>query len=131
MKTKSDVTWQNYLEDATDAIIADKPLEPIRKLHNMTASEDGKFIGLIQDLNSNLVEIKPSPTFAKELKAELMGQEQEGVVWRIRKMPARVQIAAIIAAVLGGLGGVLLIIQGIVMGMRSRSTKPNTVPEES
>jgi hypothetical protein len=131
MKTKSDVTWQNYLDDATNAIMADKPLEPIRKLHNMNASEDGKFIGLIQDLNSNLVEIKPSAAFSKELKAELMGQEQEGVVWRIRKMPARVQIAAIIAAVLGGLGGILLIIQGIVMGMRARSTKPNTVPEES
>ena len=131
MKTKSDVTWQNYLDDASNAIIADKPLEPIRKLHNMTASEDSKLIGIIQDLNSNLVEIKPSPQFAKELKAELMGQEQVGVVWRIRKMPARVQIAAIIAAVLGGLGGIVLIIQGIVMGMRSRSTKPNTVPEES
>ena len=128
---KSDVTWQNYLNEATEAILNDKPLEPVRKLHNMSSADDAKLIGLIQDLNANLVEIKPSPQFAKELKAELMGVEQEGVVWRIRKMPARVQIAAIIAAVLGGLGGILLIIQGIVMGMRARSTKPNTVPEES
>jgi hypothetical protein len=128
---KSDVTWQNYLDDATDTILADKPLEPIRKLHNISANEDGKLIGLIQDLNSNLVEIKPSPQFSKQLKAELMGIEQKGVVWRIRKMPARVQIAAIIAAALGGLGGALLIIQGVLIGMRARTSKPNTVPEES
>jgi hypothetical protein len=128
---KSDVTWQNYLDDATDAILADKPLEPIRKLHNMTASEDMKLIGLIQDLNCNLIEVKPSPQFARQLKGELLGAEQEGVVWRIRKMPARVQIAAIIAAALGGVGGILLIVQGILGGMRARASKPNAVPEES
>lgn len=128
---KSDVTWQNYLDDATNAIIADKPLEPIRKLHNMSSSEDAKLIGLIQDLNVNLVEIKPSAAFAKQLKADLLGVEEKGLVPRIRKMPARVQIAAIIAAVLGGLGGILLLIQGIWGGMKARSTKPSTIPEES
>lgn len=128
---KSDVTWQNYLDDATNAIIADKPLEPIRKLHNMSSSEDAKLIGLIQDLNVNLVEIKPSAAFSKQLKADLLGIEEKGLVPRIRKMPARVQIAAIIAAALGGVGGALLIIQGIWSSMKSRSSKPSTVPEES
>jgi hypothetical protein len=128
---KSDVTWQNYLDEATDAILADRPLEPVRKLHNMTASEDMKLITLIQDLNCNLVEMKPSPQFSRQLKAELLGVEQKGVVWRIRKMPARVQIAAIIAAALGGLGGVLLIVQGVLGGMRARASKPNAVPKES
>jgi hypothetical protein len=127
---KSDVTWQNYLDEATDAILANRPLEPVRKLHNMAASEDMKLIALIQDLNCNIVEMKPSPQFSRQLKAELLGIEQKGVVWRIRKMPARVQIAAIIAAALGGLGGVLLIVQGILGGMRARASKPNAVPEE-
>lgn len=127
---KSDVTWQNYLEEATEVIIADKPLEPVRRLHNITAAEDMKFIGIIQDLHCNLVEIKPSPQFAKQLKEDLLGVEQQGVVWRIRKMPARVQIAAIIAAALGGIGGILLIIQRL-WDSRARAAKPQTAPEES
>jgi hypothetical protein len=128
---KSDVTWQNYLDDATEAIKGAKPLEPIRKLHNMNPSEDARMIGLIQDLNANLVEMKPSAQFARQLKSDLLGIEEKGLVPRIRKMPARVQIAAVIAAALGGLGGVLLIIQGILGSMKARAAKPNTVPEES
>jgi hypothetical protein len=128
---KSDVTWQNYLDDATETIKADRPLEPIRKLHNISASDDTKLIGLIQDLNANLVEIKPSAQFARQLKADLLGIEEKGLVPRIRKMPARVQIAAIIAAALGGLGGIVLIIQGVLSSMKARSAKPKTAPEES
>jgi hypothetical protein len=128
---KSNVTWQNYLNDASDAILTGESLEPIRKRYSMDNSEDGKLIALIENMHTTMVEVKPSEQFAKQLKADLLGQEQETVVWRIRKLPARVQVAAVIAAILGGVGGLLLILQRIFGDNRSRATKTQVAPEEN
>lgn len=104
----SEVQWQNYLNEVTDAILLGEPSENIRSRYGINYRDDVKLIDLIEQLDNSLVPVEPSKEFTNRLKDELMGVERTGVVWRIRRLPARVQWAAIVAALLGG---VLIIIQ--------------------
>ncbi|MEL7436858.1 MAG: hypothetical protein AAFN11_23165, partial [Chloroflexota bacterium] len=107
----SEVQWQNYLSDITDAVFAEDDINAIRDQYGIDFREDRDLVSLIEQLNTNLQSVQPSEKFTRNLKAELLSGERTGVVWRIRRLPARVHFAAIIAA---SLGGVLLVIQRLM-----------------
>ena len=120
----SEVQWQNYLSDLTDAVFAEDDVNRIRDKYGIDFREDRDFVTLIEQLNTNLRPVQPSEKFARSLKADLLSDERTGVVWRIRRLPARVHLAAIIAA---SLGGVLLVIQRL-MGAGEKLTEEHKAP---
>jgi len=124
----SDVQWQNYLNEATDAILTGDDVNGIRSRYGISHKDDTELIGLIEKLNGSFEAVQPTTQFSARLKDELMGVERTGVVWRIRRLPARVQWAAIVAAILGG---VLIVIQWFIgAGNRIRSKDHTRIPEE-
>jgi len=126
----SDVQWQNYLSDATDAILADDSVESIRDRYGIQYRDDRNLIDLIEKLDHSLVAVEPSQVFANRLHDELLGVEQTGVVGRIRRLPARVQWAAIVTALLGG--GLIIIQRLVNAGDNLRPEEhATTIPDES
>jgi hypothetical protein len=107
---KSEVKWQNYLNDATDAILAGEPVDTIREHYGIHYGDDD-LIALVENINATMVSVQPSKQFSNRLKDELMGVERTGVVWQIRRLPARVQMAAMAAI----LSGFLIILQRIFL----------------
>jgi len=125
----SDVQWQNYLNEASDTILAGEKVDAVRARYGISYQEDQDLIELIENLDRSFVSVEPSPQFASRLKDELVGVERSSVVWRIRRLPARVQWAAIVAAILGG---VLIILQQLTgAGDRLHQEERTRIPEES
>ena len=125
----SDVKWQNYLNEATDAILAGENVDSIQSRYGISHRDDRELIDLIENLDKSFVSIEPSTQFANRLKNELTGVERRGVVWRIRRLPARVQWAAIVAAIIGG---VLIVLQRLAgASNRLRQEERTRIPEES
>jgi hypothetical protein len=123
----SEVKWQNYLNDATEALLVDDSVDNIREHYGIPYGEGDDLIGLIESINSVMTEVQPSKQFSRHLKDELMGVEHTGVVWRIRRMPARVQMAALAAI----LSGFLLILQRIFLADTTSSESSSAFQEES
>ena len=125
----SDVQWQNYLNEASDAILAGEKVDGIRARYGISYQDDRELIELIENLDNSFVPVEPSPQFANRLREDLVGAERTGVVWRIRRLPARVQWAAIVAAILGG---VLIVVQRLAgAGNRLRQEERTRIPDES
>jgi hypothetical protein len=81
---------------------SDEEINAIIESFNVPHSKEvDSVVGLISNLHSTLVGVQPSPVFVKRLKRELLQTQEEGVVGRIRRLPARVQIAAMLVF-LGG-----------------------------
>lgn len=100
----SDVSMQNMLAATTDAILAGQHQRKVRRLmrsYDVPRAEAESLLDVVYLLEDTLVEVQPSPRFARRLKRDLQGEQVFGV-WRPwRRLPARVQVAAL-AAVLGG-----------------------------
>lgn len=125
----SDVQWQNYLSEITDAVLIGDPVEDIHMTYGIAYRDDKFFIDLIEQLDDALVTVEPTKQFSNRLKNELMGIEHTGVVGHIRRLPARVQWAAIVAA---AIGGVLIVIQRLTGAGDSLQTEERqTIPDES
>lgn len=125
----SDVQWQNYLDEATDAVLTGTVhIDSLRAKYGITYKDDQQLLKLIEDLDKSLVTIEPSVQFATRLKDDLMGVERTGVVWQIRKLPARVQWAGIVAALLGGVWVVFQRLSGAGDSLHEDRTR---IPEES
>lgn len=104
----SDVKVQDFLATATDAIITgDADLDDLGLEYGISIDEVASWRPLLHQLNDTLVPVQPSARFSEQLKLELMGEETT-LLWRIRRMPARVQMAAVLAL----LGGFALILRG-------------------
>lgn len=127
----SDVQWQNYLNDVSDAILTGDDVNGIRSRYGISHKDDTELIDLIETLNGSFEVVEPPTQFSARLKDELMGVERRGVVWSIRRLPARVQWAAVVAAIAGILGGVLIVIQRLMgAGNRINSKEHTRIPEE-
>lgn len=126
----SDVQWQNYLSEATDAILTGDSVDGIRSHYDgISYTDDKELIDLIEGLDKSFPVVEPSAQFSLRLKDELIGEERTSVVWRIRRLPARVQRAAIVAALLGG---VLIVFQWFTgEGQGLHGEEPSRLPEES
>jgi hypothetical protein len=108
----SDVKMQNLVNEVTDALLAGENLDTVRRKHDVARGDADDLINLIERINQSMQKVEPSAQFAKSLKADLMGEQRTGVVGQIRKLPARVQYAAVVAIV----GGFLLILRRMFFG---------------
>ena len=108
----SDVKMQNLVNDVTDALLAGESVDSARRKHDVSRADSDELVALIENIHRSMEKVEPSLEFAKDLKAELLGEQRTGVVGRIRKLPARVQYAAVVAII----GGFLLILQRMFFG---------------
>ncbi|RMG82233.1 MAG: hypothetical protein D6712_14990 [Chloroflexi bacterium] len=93
---------QNLLSAVTDALIAgDEDVEAIVEQYEVPRQDVDNLVRLVRRLHVTLVGQEPSKRFVRRLKQDLMGTPGWGVVTRVRRLPARVQIAAAIALVAG------------------------------
>jgi hypothetical protein len=97
----SDAQYQNLLSALTDAMLADGELDTLTVQYDLPAGEVNAFINLIRQLHGVFAPVEPSRRFTQRLKGDLMGTHRQGVVARVRYLPARVQITAIIALLAG------------------------------
>lgn len=107
----SDIKAQNALDALTAGLLAGEDSENPSEKTDLPAAELAGFTSLIQSLGSALAPVEPSADFAESLRAELLG-ERQGVVKRVRRMPAGVQIAAALALA----AGCLLVIMRRLIG---------------
>lgn len=92
----------DLLSALTDAIIADDTaIDGIVSRYGVPRGDVEPFIHLVRRLHLVLVGVRPSRRFVRRLQAELLGQQRIGVIGRIRYLPPRVQIAAMVAVVAG------------------------------
>jgi hypothetical protein len=122
----SEVKWQNYLNDATEAFLAGESLESLREEYGIPYQEAHDLMSLVENINNTMIEVQPSKQFSRNLKDELMGLERTGMVWRIRHLPARVQLAALAAI----LSGFLIILQRFFL-IDSDARSENALQEKS
>jgi len=125
------VHMQNFLSEATDAVLTGENLDSVRNRYSIFSTEGEELIGLIKHINQTMVTVEPSPQFQRRLKAELIGKAQPTVAWRIRRLPARVQFAAI-AAIVTTFIVILQRVLMVVMGeAHQRRRREQALPEES
>jgi hypothetical protein len=92
----------DLLSALTDAIIADDAaIDGIVTRYGVPRGDVEPFIHLVRRLHVALVGVRPSRRFVRRLQTELLGQQRIGVIGRIRYLPPRVQIAAMVAVVAG------------------------------
>lgn len=98
-----DIRMQNALAAVTDAMLMGESVDvdTIVRRYNVPRQELEELMRVIGLSQQTLVEVQPSPHFARQLKQELIGKPKSGVWWG--RMPVRVQLAALVAAVLGGM----------------------------
>lgn len=101
----SDIRIQDALSAVTDAIITGEgDVDVILRRYDVNRDEIESVMPLINGLNRTLTPVQPGAQFSTSLKAELMGSKPEtSLTWRIRKLPARVQIAAATALIWGAI----------------------------
>ena len=116
---------QDLLSAFTDALLRHDD-EAERLLERAVLPRDASsLVSLTRRLHAGVQPIEPSAAFSRRLKADLMGQERQSLVWHWRQLPARVHIAAIVA-LFGGFG--LLIVGGIADVMRRQHNKESAAP---
>ena len=88
------------LEAITVGIQKGEKTESVSKQTGASAAGIQGYAEIIHTLHSILTPMEPRPEFARQLHADLLDQRQ-GVMQRMRQMPARVQIAAVLALIAG------------------------------
>ncbi len=101
--SQSELAVQNLLSALTDSIHNGEPTySHLYAQYGIQQPEYSAYERIIQRLSTTLVPVKPQRRYVGRLKRDLMGMEMN-VITRIRFLPARVQIAAIIAVIAGAL----------------------------
>lgn len=93
---------EDLLSALTDAIIADdSTFDGIFSRYGVPRRDVENLVHIVRRLHVVLVGVRPSRRFVNRLQTELMGQQQVGMIGRIRYLPPRVQIAAMVAVIAG------------------------------
>ncbi|MBZ0275275.1 MAG: hypothetical protein K8I60_03985 [Anaerolineae bacterium] len=100
---RTDAQIEDLLAAVTDALLMDDSadLDTIVTQYNVPRSDVAGLVTLISRLHVLLVGARPSSRFVRRLKRDLMGAPERGMVYRIRHLPPRVQIAAGVALIAG------------------------------
>lgn len=100
----NEVKLQDLLSEFTDALLdgqETRQLEQIVFGYDAPEDEVTRFTLMIRQLQQVFVTREPSDKFVKRLKQDLTGQKNDGLLERLRYLPARVQVAAGVAVVAG------------------------------
>lgn len=65
--------------------------------HDIPIGEASAYAHLVGRIDHTLIDVAPPAQFKKQLRADLVGDEPSGMFTRLRKLPPRLQVAAIIA----------------------------------
>ena len=98
--TGSDANMQNLLDAITTALQQGEDVGDLTSQADMPPGDVEGLAILIQSLHAALTPVEPSAAFSEELAAQLMNTRRS-MVTRVRQMPARVHIAALLAVVAG------------------------------
>ncbi len=123
----SETNMHHLLAAVTDALIADEyaDIENIAAQYDVPRKDVNSLLHLIRRLRGTMRIAEPNPAFARRLKQDLLGKKQAGILWRIRRLPARVQVAAGLAL----MGGFMLLLRrrvGMEIGNRSSDVEEMT-----
>jgi len=121
MSSSSEVKTQDLLDAITVALQHDDDIEKVISKSSVPREDIDGLVDVIQSLNTTLTPVQPSAKFADRLHDELMGA-RPGMVKRVRQMPARVHIAAILAVIIG----FVLIVYRRIMGIAPNTQDVNT-----
>lgn len=100
MNSHADAKARDFVDDTTGAQQQRKPLDPLLDLPDGAREDDVDLVALIQCLRHALLPVQPSAEFASHLKTQLL-ENETGLAARLRRMPARLHVAAILALFAG------------------------------
>lgn len=99
MESNADAIAQDFVENVTDALQQGQSIDPFIRM--ASASDDqADLLAIIQALSETMRPIEPSADYAARLKRHLQIGDG-GFFLRLRRMPARLHIAAILAVFAG------------------------------
>ncbi len=105
----SELNLENLLSAVTDALLAEQSdINAIIRRYDVKRANVDSFVAVIRRMHVVMVRQEPSEKFVRRLKQDLVGRNQ-GMVARVRYLPARVQLAAGVALLAGS--GVMLLIR--------------------
>lgn len=122
MSTASEARLRNLLESVTSRLQRGDAVDPLIEQAEEDHGDLVEIVELIQSLHASLTPMNPGQEFADNLRANLFDQRQ-GVAGRVRKMPARLSVAAILAVC----AGCLLLMLRRIFG----SETATDIPEEA
>ena len=111
---------QDLLDEVTAALQQGDDIEALISQSSVPQGEAEGLVSVIQSLQATLVPLEPTAGFAEELGAQLMNRRRS-VVMRVRQMPARVHLAALLAVVAGC---------GLIVRRRSGAAASQDIAEE-
>ncbi len=114
--------FQDLLSAFTDALLHDEHEADHLLEQAVLSREVAPLLTLTRRLHTSVRPVAPSAAFSRRLKADLMGQEHQSLVWQWRQLPARVHIAAIVA-LFGGFG---LLVMGLFVDVTRRQHSKDT-----
>lgn len=125
MNTTHEQHVQDLVSTLTDAVIRhDGTLDQIMGRYDLNDDDVANWLPIIDSLHNTLVEVQPRPAFKRQLRNELL-KRPIGVRVRLRPLPTRVQLAAVLTIV----GGFVLIVYNWFMGnMRKVALNPDDEP---
>lgn len=100
MDGTSEFKTQDLLDRVTTSLQRGEDIEPLVLQSSLPQAEVTDLIDIIADLETTLIPVEPRVEFTDELRAQLL-EERLGVMKRVRQMPARVHIAALLALIAG------------------------------
>jgi len=122
MPTASEAQLRNLLDSITTRLQRGDAVDPLIEQAAEDQGDVAEFVELIQSLHASLTPMNPDQEYAENLRANLL-EGRPGVAGRVRQMPARLSVAAILALV----AGCLLLMLRRIFGSE---TAPD-VPEEA
>lgn len=100
MSTSDDVQLHDALDAITARLQRGDAVDPLIAQADESHNDAEEFVDIIHALHASLTPISPSQAYADRLRADLL-DGRPGVVKRVRQMPARVHVAAILALFAG------------------------------
>ncbi len=122
MSTASESHLGNLLDSITTRLQRGDAVDPLIEQAEDDQGDVAEIVELIQSLHTSLTPVNPGQEYAENLRANLL-DGRPGVAGRVRQMPARLSVAAILAL----FAGCLLLMLRRIFG----SDSAPDVPEEA
>ena len=100
MDGTSELKIQDLLDSVTESIRRGDNTKLERLQLPPPGTEADELIDIVTELDATLIAVEPSAEFAGQLRSQLLG-ERSSVMKRVRQMPARVHVAAVLAVIAG------------------------------
>ena len=100
MSASDDNQLHSTLDTITARLQGGDAVEQLMAEAESSQGDLEEFVDIIQSLHASLIPISPSQKYTDRLRADLL-ERRPGVVKRVRQMPPRVHVAAILAVFAG------------------------------